>query len=134
MPDNYGRRKGDVISTIPPIILANMTDTQKVINMLRDGLVSHDTRLQNMRDELNEHDGDIQVLRRTVITGDDNTLSHAERLRKVEGFVEKLEESLRYWGRLIGGALLLNFIGFMIGIVVAIVRFLPLLEKLANQP
>lgn len=134
MPEKYGRRKGDVINTIPPINLPNMTDSQKVLNMLRDGLISHDTRLQNMRDEINEHDSEIQILRKIVITGDDNTLSHSERIRKLEGFVEKLEDALKYWGRFIGGALLLNFLGFLAGIIVALVKFLPVLEKLANQP
>lgn len=134
MPENYGRRKSDVISTIPPINLPNMTDSQKVLNMLRDGLISHDTRLQNMRDELNEHDSEIQLLRKMVVTGDDGTLSHSERIRKLEGFVEKLEDALKYWGRFVGGALLLNFLGFLAGIIVALVKFLPVLERLANQP
>jgi hypothetical protein len=134
MDKSYGRRKDDFVNMLPPIEIPNMTDSQKILNILRDGLISHDTRLQNMRNDMNDQGTDIEVLKKVVLTGDGGILSHAERIRKLEGFIDKLEESLKYWGRLIGGALLLNFLGFITGIIIALVRFLPILEALAKKP
>jgi hypothetical protein len=130
---DYGRRKGDLNTMFPPIDIPSMTDSQKVMNMLRDGLIAHDTRLQNMRDDMSEQEKDITALKKIVIIGN-GELSHSERIRKLEGFVVKIEDGFKYWGRLIGGALLLNFLGFMTGIIVALIKFLPILEKLAANP
>lgn len=121
--------------TIPPIDTPSMTSTTKVLTMLRDGLISHDTRLQNIRTDLNETRTKVDVLETKVLIGDGNKeLSHAERIRNLEHFTDQIKDSLKYWGRFIGGALLLNFFGFLGGIVVALIKFLPVLEKLANKP
>lgn len=53
-----------------------------------------------------------------------------ERVRNLERFQDRFE----YWAKFLGGALILNFLGFAGGIIVAVVRFLPVLERLANQP
>lgn len=119
---------------MPPIDFPNMTDTQKVLTMLRDGLIAHDTRIQGIRDDMNEHQKDIDMLKTAVLTGDNSGhLSHAERIRNLETYVEGVKDTIKYWGRFIGGALLLNFIGFSTGIIVAVIKFLPVLEKLANS-
>lgn len=121
---------------MPPIDLPNMTETTKVLTMMRDALISHDTRLQNIRDDLNEARTDVEILKTTTIAGNPATglLSHSERLRVLENYAETIKETIKYWGRLIGGALLLNFLGFMAGVIIAVIRFLPILEKLANRP
>lgn len=120
---------------MPQIDLPNLSDTQKVLTMLRDGLIAHDTRLQGLRDDVTEQQKDIDILRTAVLTGDNSGhLSHAERIRNLETYMEGLRDTIKYWGRLIGGALLLNFLGFMTGVLVAVIRFLPVLEKLASQP
>lgn len=121
---------------IPPIDLPNLTDRTKVMTMLRDGLISHDTRLQNLRDDQNELRKDVEMLKEAALTGNPSTglLSHSERIRDLEKYAESIKDTIRYWGRLIGGALLLNFLGFMAGIIIALIQFLPILTKLANKP
>lgn len=120
---------------MPQIDLPNLSNTQRVLNMLRDGLIGHDTRLQGLRDDVTEQQKDIDMLKTAVLTGDNSGhLSHAERLRNLETYVDGVKDAIRYWGRLIGGALLLNFLGFSAGVLVAVVKFLPVLERLAAQP
>lgn len=120
---------------MPPIDLPNLTDTGKVLTMMRDAIIGHDTRLQKLRDDVSEQEKDIDMLKTAVLTGDNASglLSHSERIRNLEKYAETVRDAIKYWGRFIGGALLLNFIGFMTGIIVALVRFLPLLEKLASN-
>lgn len=119
---------------MPPIDLPNMTETTKVLTMMRDALIGHDTRLQGLRDDLNETNADVELLKANVLTGAGTSLSHAERIRNLETFADGVKDTIKYWGRLIGGALILNFLGFATGILVALIKFLPILERLANQP
>lgn len=119
---------------MPQIELPNLSETGKVLNMMRDALISHDTRLQNLRNDLTETNADVDVLKANVLTGEGTSLSHAERIRNLETYVESVKDTIKYWGRLIGGALLLNFLGFMTGIIIAVIKFLPVLERLAAQP
>lgn len=119
---------------IPPIESDEMTNTIKTLNILRDGLISHDTRLQHMRDEFNETKKDVDELKTVVMIGRPGELSHAERIRDLETYINSLKDTVKYWGRLIGGALLLNFLGFTAGILVAVIKFLPILEQLARNP
>lgn len=65
-----------------------------------------------------------------LIVGDGDTLPLVERMRNAEGYIS----NLKYWGRFIGGALVLQTLAFLFTVIVAIVRFLPLLEKIAAQP
>lgn len=120
--------------TTPNIDLPNMTETAKILTMMRDALIAHDTRLQGLRDDLNDTTKDVTVLKETVLTGTANSVSQAERIRNLETFAESIKDTIKYWGRLVGGALLLNFIGFMTGVLVAVIRFLPILERLASKP
>lgn len=131
MTTNYGRRKDDML---PPIDIPNMTDSQKVLNMVRDAIIGHDTRLQDLRNGLTETQADVNTLKSIVMTGDGPILSHAERIRNLETFTEGIKDTIKYWGRFIAGALLLNFLGFLSGIIVAVIKFLPVLERLATQP
>lgn len=117
---------------MPQIDLPNMTDTGKVLTMMRDALIGHDTRLQGLRDDLTETNEDVKLLKANVLTGEGTSLSHAERIRNLEQYVEGVKDSIKYWGRFIGGALLLNFFGFITGIIIAVVKFLPVLERLAT--
>ena len=119
---------------MPNFDLPNMTENTKVLTIMRDALISHDTRLQNIRDDLNETQADVEILKASVITGTGNNLSLSERVRTLEAFAEGVKDTIKYWGRLIGGALLLNFIGFSTGIIIALIKFLPVLQKLAEKP
>ncbi len=93
----------------------NLTDSQK-INILGIGLT-------DLKNKTNIHE-------KILVTGDPPTLPLPERVRVLEGFKINLE----YWARFIGGALLLNFLGFATGIIIAVVKFLPVLERLAEKP
>lgn len=117
--------------TLPTFDLSTMTDKTKWINMLRDAVITHDTRITKAELGVKEHEERLDKLETIVISGDgDKELSHAERIRNLE----TLANSVKYWGRFVGGALVLNFIGFSVGILVAYFKFLPVLERLANTP
>lgn len=121
---------------MPNIDLPNMTENTKVLTIMRDALISHDTRLQDLRNDTNEIKKDVDIIKETTLAGNPTTglISHSERIRELEKYADTIKETIRYWGRLIGGALLLNFLGFMAGIIVAVLQFLPLLKALAEKP
>lgn len=121
---------------MPPIDTPSVTSTTKILNMLRDGIIAHDTRIQDIRNDVNENKKDIEIIKEATLNGNPTTglISHSERIRELEKYADSIKDTIRYWGRVIGGALLLNFLGFMFGIIVAVLRFLPLLEALAKKP
>lgn len=124
MTTNYGRRKDDMPPTeLSPEFLAGLTDSQKVHINLMQNYTSLNTVVNDLQHSVNMHD---QIL----ITGDAKDPSLMERMRNVEKYID----GLRYWGRIVGGALIIQTLAFFAGIVVAVVRFLPLLEKLASNP
>ncbi len=94
----------------------NLTDSQK-INII--GIAVTDLK--------NKSDTYEQIL---IKGSPPSVLPLPERVRTLERFQDRFE----YWARFLGGALLLNFLGFATGIFVAVVKFLPILEKIANQP
>lgn len=71
----------------------------------------------------------VDTFEKILVTGDPPTLPLPERVRTLEKFQDKFE----YWSRIVGGALILNFLGFATGILIAVVRFLPVLEAIANK-
>ena len=115
---------------MPQIDLPNMTDTGKVLNMMRDAIISHDTRLQGLRDDLGETQKDVEGLKQVVLTGYGTELPLKEVVRNHDGYIK----DLKYWGRFVGGALIIQTITFFFGVIVALVRFLPILETLAKKP
>jgi hypothetical protein len=124
MIENYGRRKDDFmpIDEITPDILASLNDSQKTHIRILQNITSINTALNDM-----QHD--VSVHNKLLITGN-GELPIPERLRNAERFIA----TTNYWGRFIGGALVVQTIAFFIGILIAIVRFLPVLERLAAQP
>lgn len=122
MPElTYGRRKDDVtMAEITPEFLAGLTDSQKVhINLLQN-ITSINTAINDINHKVLAH----EVI---LVTG---APSLQERLLRVEEYIS----SLKFWGRAIGLALLAQTIAFLAGIVVALYKFLPVLERLAQQP
>jgi len=121
---NYGRRKDDIMpnSDLTPDILANLTDSQKTHIRILQNITSINTALNDIQHDVNVHD-------KLLITGN-GELPIPERIRNVEKFID----SMNFWGRFVGGALVVQTISFFIGIIVALVRFLPVLERLANKP
>lgn len=99
-----------------PDLSSSLTDSQK-INL---NIISLNTRV-------NELQTDVNLLNKIVITGNGDLP-----LREVVHNHENFIKDIRYWIRLVGGALLLQTLAFLTGVVVAVVKFLPILEKLAK--
>jgi len=123
MPENYGRRKDDVMpDDLTPDVLNNLTDSQKV----------HIKLLQNMNSIntlLNEINHDVAIHNRILITGNGEP-SLQERVRNIKDYID----AQKYWWRFIGGALIMQTITLFVSLIVAVAQFLPLLKRLADQP
>ena len=111
-----------------PLDLPNLTDTQKSFDAMRTNLISMNTAVNTLQGDVKESDKRIVNLETIVITGATGELSLKEQVRTHDGYIK----DLKYWGRFIGGALIIQTIAFGFGVIVALVRFLPLLEKLAK--
>ena len=127
MPEDtkvYGRRKTDMqdIDELTPDVLANLTDSQKVHIKILQNQASISTVMNDITSAMNMYN-------KLIITGEDGKPSMQDRMRRVEEFIE----NWKYWVRLIGGALIIQTITFFFATVIALIRFLPLLEKLSNQ-
>ena len=79
--------------------------------------------------KLTEIELDTRKHHELLITGNGG-LPIPERLRTVEDYVK----NMKYWARFIFGAIIIQTIAFLFGIVIAVARFLPVLERLAKQP
>ena len=122
MPDNFGRRKDDIMPTdeLTPEVLANLTDSQKTHIRILQNITSINTAINDMQHDLNIHN-------KILVVGN-GELPLPERMRNAE----RTLGTINYWGRFVGGALIIQTIAFFAGIVLAVVRFLPLLERLAT--
>lgn len=117
-----------------PADLPGLTETQKTFDAMRNNLITVNTAVNILQEISKEQDVRVRKLEEVVVTGN-GELALRERVRTLENFVDDIKDVMRYWGRLIGGALLLNFLGFTTGIIVALIKFLPVLERLAGaQP
>jgi len=110
------------IEGLSPEAVANLTTTQKINVRIIQNITSLNTAVNDIRHDVGEHN-------KLLVTGNGSP-SLQERLRNLESYMD----TLRYWGRFVGGAIVVQTVAFFVAIVVALVRFLPLLEKLANQP
>lgn len=100
----------------------NMSETQK-LNILWTGI----TELWNKVTEIEKLTDIHETL---LVVGDgEKELPVMERLRNIEKFID----GWRYWGKLVGGILIAQTLAFLGGILIAVVRFLPILERIANQ-
>lgn len=110
------------IEGLSPETVANLTDTQKINVKIIQNLTSLNTAVNDIRHDVGEHN-------KLLVTGNGNP-SLQERLRNLESYTD----SLKYWSKFVGGAIIVQTVAFFVAIVVALVRFLPLLEKLADAP
>lgn len=111
-----------IMGLLTPEKVANLSESQKINVQIIQNLTSINTAVNDLRHDVNIHD-------KILVTGNGDP-SLQERLRNVESFID----GIRYWSRFVGGAIIVQTLAFFIGIVVAMVRFLPLLEKIANSP
>lgn len=118
---NYGRRKDDLMMpNLTPEVLANLTDSQKINIQIIQNLTSMNTALNDLQHNVDVHD-------KLLVTGNGEP-NLQERIRNLEKFVDGMQR----WGRFVGGTIIVQTLAFFIGIVVALVRFLPVLERLAK--
>lgn len=117
-----------------PMELPNLTDTQKAFNQMQTNLLRVNTDISVLQESDRQQNDRLDDLEKIVVRGDgDKQLSHAERIRLIESYVNSVKDTIKYWGRFIGGALLLNFLGLTGGMILAVVKFLPILEALAKK-
>jgi hypothetical protein len=72
---------------------------------------------------------DVAKLNKVVLTGN-GEIPLVEKVRDHAKFIGNIE----YWSRFLIGALLIQTVTFFFGVIMALVRFLPILEKLASKP
>lgn len=98
-------------------LLPSLTDSQK-INL---NIITLNTAVNELQAQTLEH-------HRILIEGKDGELPLREQVRNNTQFISEI----RYWTKFVFGALILQTVAFLAGIVIAIIRFLPILEKLAK--
>lgn len=103
-------------------VIANLTDSQKINIQILQNLTSLNTRMNRLGE-------DVAVHNKILVTGN-GVPSLQERMRNLEEFAD----SVKYWERFVGGAIILQTMAFMAGLTIAVVKFLPLLEQLAKNP
>lgn len=111
----------DTLDTLTEDVVANLTDSQKINIQILQNLTTLNTRMNRLAEDVAKHN-------KLLITGNGEP-SLQERMRNVEEFTE----SIKYWQRFVGGAIIIQTLAFMFGIVVAVTKFLPLLENLGNS-
>lgn len=104
-----------------------MDDTNKSL-LIWQGISDIWNKLMVLIDNQKTIESDIRTHDKILITGNGEDPSLLERVRNLE----KFQSNFLYWARFLGGALILNFIGFSAGIIIAVVKFLPVLERLAS--
>lgn len=102
------------------ILPETLTDSQKVNIKIVQSLTSINTALNDVRHTVDIHD-------RLLLTGNGEQ-ALMERVRNLESFVN----GMRYWLKLVAGALILQTITFGAAAVIYFIKLTPILDKLAN--
>lgn len=92
------------------------------------GLTDTWNTLQDTKEKQEDLEVDVKKHDKLLITGNGEP-SLLERVRNAEKFIANFE----HYSKLVFGAIILQALAFIGGIAVAIVRFLPALERIANQ-
>lgn len=111
-----GRRESDRIA------VPNMTESQKIFSSIIENQITINTAVNDLQKNQAKH--------HKVLLEGNGDLPMLERVRNLEKFID----SWKYWGRFIGGAMVIQTIAFAFAVMIAIIRFLPLLESLAKNP
>ena len=111
-----GRRETDRIA------IPNLTDSQKIFSSIIENQISINTAVNDLQE--------MQAKHHKILLEGNGDLPILERLRNIETFIN----SWKYWSRFIGGAMIIQTVAFAFAVIVALVRFLPLLESLAKKP
>lgn len=129
MPENYGRRNDDImLEDLTPEIIAKMTDSQKINIQMLQAITSVNTRVNDIGHNYTLLREDVDRHEKLLVTGD-GELPVLERIRNTEKFID----GVRYWVRMIIGLLVAQFIAFASASLIAYLKFLPVLERIANS-
>jgi len=115
--------------TMKMIEIPGLTESQKLYKTLTEGLISHDSRITTMREDIKDIDKRTEHLEEIVISGN-GELSLRERVRILEKLAAKAEK--------VANTVIIQTIAFvftMIGMGVAFfVKVYPILVNLASKP
>lgn len=107
---------------MPNIEIPNLTDTQKTFQAIMQNQLSLNTAVNELQ-EL------TAKLHKVVLEGNGD-IPLVEKVRNHQEFIE----SVKYWQKFLIAALIAQTIAFGTSVVIAVVRFLPVLERIANNP
>lgn len=107
---------------LTPEKVANLSESQKINVQIIQNLTSINTAINDLRHDVSVHD-------KLLVTGNGEP-SLQERLRNVESYIN----GAKYWSRFIGGAVVVQTLGIFVGIIITMIRLLPVLEKIATNP
>lgn len=105
---------------IPITNIPNLTDTQKTFASLVENQIALNTAVNDIREAVNKH-------HKLLIEGN-GEIPLLERVRSLEAFMI----AIKFWLRTVAVSIVAQTVTFGIAILVAVVKFLPALEKLAN--
>ncbi len=105
---------------MPEMQIPNLTETQKVFAAVMENQITINTAINTLQE--------IQAKHHTILLDGNGEIPLVETVRIHAAFIE----NIRYWSRFVFGAIIIQTITFGAAVIIAIVRFLPLLEKLAN--
>lgn len=112
-----------------PIEIPNLTDTQKSFNAMQTNLITVNSAVNVLQGQYTDHEGRLTDLEKVTIIGDQEP-SLREQVRATRQFVDAIKKI----GWIVGGAILAQTIAFGTAVAVAYFKYLPVLERLANQP
>ena len=120
--EKYGHGKDDMMLDDITKDITNLTDSQKINIKILQAITSINTALNDLQHDVKIHD-------KLLVTGN-GVPSIQERLRYVEEYID----GIKYWIRLVGGAILLQTITFGIAVVWVVIKAIPILERLSQNP
>jgi hypothetical protein len=130
MTETYGRRANDLmLNELTPEVIASLTDTQRTNLRMIQSISNINTTISSISSAMQELKTEVGTHEKILITGN-GIPSLQERLRSLEKFVD----TFQYWLRFVGGAIVLQTLAFFVGVVIALVQFLPILKRIADQP
>lgn len=106
--------------TVP--VVPNLTDSQKIFSSIIDNQIALNTTVERIQEDLSRH--------QKILVDGNGELPLVEIVRNHTAFIE----GMRYWMRFLGGALIVQTLAFATSVVIAVVKFLPVLERIASQP
>jgi hypothetical protein len=110
------------MSELENILPGTLTESQKINFKIIQSLTSINTAINDIRH-------DVDVHNKLLVTGN-GEVALMERVRNLEAFVG----GMRYWLRLVAGALMAQTITFGVAAVIYFIKLTPILERIAQQP